>query len=163
MLYVQTLPGRPGADASHHLRYFYISFFMAGVCARQFLPEILRFRGLTLGIGIVLFVAAISTGHRELAEWIALVPLVLLIGSLSTPGIRAAGRFGDLSYGIYVYAYFVQQLTIRFWSDTPGFAISLLVAIAITTVLAWCSWHGVEAPALRVKHRLRRWFPDQAA
>ena len=163
VLYFRTLPGQPGGDTNQHLTYFYMSFFMTGVCARQFAKEFSRFRLPALGVGIMVFIAAISTGHHELAEWVALAPLVLLVGSLSTPGLRSAGRLGDLSYGIYVYAYFVQQLTIRLWSGTPGLTTSLLVAIAITAILAWCSWHAVEAPALRLKHHLRRWFPDRAA
>lgn len=163
MMYFKTLPGHPHADAYHHLAALYMGFFMTGVCALQFGRELSRFRVPGTAIALVAFVAAIATGQRELAQWLAIAPLTLIIGSLSTPGLRSAARFGDLSYGIYLYAYFVQQVIIRLWPGTPTFAGSLLVSVAVTSALAWCSWHAVEAPALGLKRRLRRWFPDQAA
>lgn len=90
-------------------------------------------------------------------------PLVLIAGSFSTPWVRAASRFGDLSYGIYIYAYFVQQLSVRYWPGSRSFIGSICVSAVITVALALCSWHFVEAPALRFKHSLHRWFPDRAA
>ncbi len=159
----RTLPGHRLADAAEHLKLLYIGFFMTGVCVAQFSRELLRFRR-TCSMGILAATAlAVATGQHELAEWLVIVPVTLIVGSQSTPGLRSASRFGDLSYGVYLYAFFVQQLTIRFWPWTPSFAGSLLVSALATAALAWCSWHGVEAPALSLKRHLRRWFPDKAA
>lgn len=157
----RTLPGHPRANALHHIKHLCEVFFVTGICARQFAVGAARHRLLWLCIGAVLLVAGLAMGGHDLVTWVVLTPLVLVAGSLSTPWIRAAGRFGDLSYGIYVYAYFVQQLTVRYW---PGgtFAGSLVVAMVVTVALAWCSWHAVEAPSLQLKRHLRRWFPDRA-
>lgn len=162
-LYVQTLPGHPRGDTFHNLRYLYIGFFMTAVCVRQFKAELLRFRIVLSCVGLALLVAAVATHHQDLEALIVIVPLVLITGSLSTPWVRAAGRFGDLSYGIYIYAFFVQQLSVRYWPGPSSLVGSLAVAMIVTAGLAWCSWHLVEAPALRVKRKLRRWFPDGAA
>lgn len=163
VIYFKTLPGHPRADAHQNLLSFYTVFFLTGACARQFRTELLRFRIPLLVAGIATVIVAITTGQYPLAEWAVLVPLTLRAGSLSTPGLRSAGRFGDLSYGIYLYAYFVQQLTVRLWPGKPFFAGPFLVAVAITSLIAWCSWHAVEARALQLKRHLRRWFPDNAA
>lgn len=160
--YLRTLPGGRTADAHQNLSLLYIGFFMAGVCARQFRNELMRFPIRWLGAGAGVLVLALTTGRLGLAEWVVIAPATLLLGSLSTPLLRDAGRFGDLSYGIYLYAYFVQQLTTRFWLATPTLATSLFVSVSVTVVLAWCSWHAVEAPALGLKRHLRQWFPDQA-
>lgn len=72
------------------------------------------------------------------------------------------GRFGDLSYGTYVYVYFIQQLSVRCWPGGHALAGSIVVAVLVTLALAWCSWHAVETPALRLKRHLRRWVPDGA-
>lgn len=161
--YFHTLPGQSKADVHQNLTSLYIAFFMAGVCARQFRNEFLRFRIPWLGAALAVFVVAIVTNHPGVAQWVTIAPMTLLLGSLSTPVLRNAGYFGDLSYGIYLYAYFVQQLATRFWFHAPTLATSLFVAGVVTVALAWCSWHVVEAPALRLKRYLRRWFPDQAA
>ncbi|MCX7512508.1 acyltransferase family protein [Frateuria hangzhouensis] len=141
----------------------YTAFFLSGVCAWQFRSECLRFRGPLLVAGVALVAVAIAAGAYWTAEWLVLVPATLVAGSASTPGIQAAGVFGDLSYGIYIYAYLVQQCVVRYWPGTPSLAGSLPVAVLLTCAVAWCSWHAVEAPALQLKRRLRRWFPDHAA
>lgn len=161
-LYVQSLPGHAKANALHNLKFLCIAFFVTGICARQFATAVLRFRVPWGCVGLALLIGAAVTGQHDLALWIVIVPLVLVVGSMSTPCVRAAGRFGDLSYGIYIYAYFVQQLSVRYWPGARSLAGSLISAAVVAAVLAWVSWHIVEAPALRLKRHLRRWFPDHA-
>ncbi|WP_454696909.1 acyltransferase family protein [Achromobacter aegrifaciens] len=55
------------------------------------------------------------------------------------------GRFGDPSYGIYVFAFPIQQLMIL-W--VPGFYRSMLVSFLATTLLAYITWHLLEKPAM---------------
>jgi len=78
--------------------------------------------------------------------------LVVAFGVSSFPVIRRFGRFGDLSYGVYIYAFPVQQTTI--WL-MPGlsFLAHISISIGITLVLAWLSWHFVEKVALTYKPR----------
>lgn len=65
----------------------------------------------------------------------------------------AFNRVGDYSYGLYLYAFPVQQTLV---SRLPGlsapglFALSLLATLA----LAMASWHGLEKPALGLRSRL---------
>lgn len=159
-MYVRTLPGHPMANGFDNLCYFYSAFFFIGVCARQFPAEIRRYRWLLLGAGVVCVVMGALTRQAPLIAWAIMSPFTLWFGARSTPGLRSAARFGDLSYGIYLYAYFVQQLTVRVWPATPTYVTTMAVAMAGTVLLGWCSWHTVEAPALALKSRLRRWFPD---
>lgn len=162
-LCLQSLPGHPRGNPLHHLKFLCTAFFVTGICARQFATGILRHRILWSCAGLAGFIAAVSSGRQDLATWIIVAPLVLVIGSLNTPGLRSAGRFGDLSYGMYIYAYFVQQLSVRAWPGSASVVGSLVVSVVVTAALAWCSWHAVEAPALGLKRRLRQWFPDRAA
>jgi peptidoglycan/LPS O-acetylase OafA/YrhL len=163
LMYVKTLPGHSRADAFDNISYYYIGFFMTGVCARQFLRELQQAWMAVTCAGLLCVVAAIALHQPRLGEWAVMAPLTLLAGAQSTPVIRSAARFGDLSYGIYLYAYFVQQLSVRIWPATASYFATVLPALIVTTVLAWCSWHLVEAPALRLKRRLHQWFPDGAA
>ncbi len=59
------------------------------------------------------------------------------------------GRWGDLSYGTYLYAWLVQQLLVRYahrWLTPFGL---FAAAVPITLALAFLSWHLVERPFLR--------------
>ena len=78
------------------------------------------------------------------------------------PGLRlrlaAFDRAGDYSYGIYVYAFPIQQTIAML---VPGIGPWALFAatVASASAAAAMSWHFVEAPALRQKSR----FIKQAA
>ena len=67
--------------------------------------------------------------------------------SLDVPGFR---RFGDYSYGIYVYAYPTQQAIASVLGPMPPLLLFGLAYPAIFA-LAYASWHAIEAPALRFK------------
>ncbi len=63
-------------------------------------------------------------------------------------------RGGDYSYGLYVYAFPVQQAILH---NSPGLSsLGLFVAaFPVTLALAAASWHGLERPALELKSRWR--------
>jgi len=64
-----------------------------------------------------------------------------------TVDIRA--RFGDLSYGLYVYSFPIQQsLIVWLGSKMPATVLTLLVLV-VCSPLAYFSWHLVERPMLR--------------
>ena len=95
------------------------------------------------------------TGWHYTAMLIALPVVVVLGGTRATPGLRRVGHWGDPSYGIYLIAFPVQQTVIEFGWPHLGFGGTLVIAAAITTALAYASWHGVEKRALTFKPRKR--------
>ncbi|MBB5207573.1 acyltransferase family protein [Chiayiivirga flava] len=62
-------------------------------------------------------------------------------------------RHTDLSYGLYLYGWPTQQLVQLAW-PTAGWGGNTAVATVLALLLAWASWTWIEAPALRLKHRL---------
>lgn len=81
--------------------------------------------------------------------------VVLVVGRASTPYVRRAARFGDLSYGIYLWGFPVQQLVVD-WLGVHRMALNLPIVYAITIALAWLSWHFIEGPSMRLKSRITR-------
>ncbi len=84
--------------------------------------------------------------------WFLLPYAVLSFGEWCTPILSRAGRFGDFSYGIYLYAFPVQQAVLSLHPELP-FRTSVIVTLAVSVVLAVGSWHLIEKPALRFKPR----------
>ena len=64
----------------------------------------------------------------------------------------AFNRLGDYSYGLYIYAFPIQQTIVQL---TPGIGPLPLFALAapLTLFVAALSWHVVERPALGLKSR----------
>ena len=81
-------------------------------------------------------------------EWLTLAYVVIALGLYSTPVLNKAARFGDLSYGLYLYAFPVQQVVL---DHGPAWAI--VRCTLGSAALAFLSWHLIEAPALRLKPR----------
>jgi peptidoglycan/LPS O-acetylase OafA/YrhL len=93
-------------------------------------------------------------------EWFTLPYMVIAFGRMSLPVLRDAGRWGDLSFGLYLYAFPVQQAVLLWW---PSARLPVLACVAATAVLAFLSWHLVEAPALALKGRIGSARAKQAA
>lgn len=60
----------------------------------------------------------------------------------------------DISYGVYVFAFPIQQSVYYFTSAYLGFWMMLMLTLAIVTLIGFASWKWIESPALRLKATL---------
>ena len=63
--------------------------------------------------------------------------------------VDVRARFGDLSYGLYVYSFPIQQSLLALIGHKMPATVLTLMVIAISAPLAYLSWHLVERPMLR--------------
>lgn len=92
----------------------------------------------------------------HVVAWIAIPYVVLLVSLRRLPGAALTRKFGDFSYGIYIYAFPVQQVIVWRGGATLSNAQNLLRVVFFTFMLAAASWHWIEAPALKLKPRRSR-------
>lgn len=131
-------------------------FFVAGSLlrtAQERVPGLFRADAAVLALlGHVAMTALLPTAVLWMS-WLFLPYAIITAGLTSTPVVRRAARFGDLSYGLYLWAFPVQQVVIlTFGSLRMG--INLPVVTALSLALAWVSWHVVEGPSMRLKDAL---------
>ena len=73
--------------------------------------------------------------------------------------LHRVGQTNDYSYGVYIYAFVVQQVMAKYGVQKIGLAGYFLASALVSLGLAALSWHLVEKQALRLKDwtpRLRR-------
>lgn len=106
----------------------------------------------------ILVIAAIVGGlllmlrsEPELALLLAMPIVVISVGVRSWPILRDAGHFGDFSYGIYLYAWPVQQTVVWILGKSTPYFVLFSFSFLITALLAFLSWHLVEKHALKLK------------
>lgn len=96
---------------------------------------------------VVVVVASLGLGGFWVIGVPALSYLVLWLGYGLPRRLRGIGTKNDVSYGLYLYAWPVQQTTVVLGWNSWGFVAWTLTSLAISLLLAWASWILVERPA----------------
>jgi peptidoglycan/LPS O-acetylase OafA/YrhL len=81
--------------------------------------------------------------------------IVISFGLATTPVVSKFGRFGDPSYGAYLWAFPIQQTVIGFWGPLPVFTNFLLVSV-LSLSAGYLSWHFFEKHFLSLKSRIKQ-------
>lgn len=88
---------------------------------------------------------------------IAFAYLAITLGGTSIPWLTKATSRSDISYGLYLYAFPIQQALIAQYGVTFASAIAFsAIAFLIAVFAAYGSWVFVEKPSLSLKHWRRQ-------
>lgn len=101
----------------------------------------------------VLAVTIATTATNTLLFVLPFVYAYLLFYAAFNPNIRLQhfAKHGDLSYGIYLYAFPIQQLLVQMFRPYFNAYTLTLTAFLLTAACAGLSWHFVEHPFLMMK------------
>jgi peptidoglycan/LPS O-acetylase OafA/YrhL len=134
----------------------FTAVFMAGVCFYRIRHHV-PLRNSWIACAILLL--GIATWTAPL--WALLFPIAgayLIFAVAFHPSIpfHGFGRFGDFSYGTYLYAFPIQQL-IMLWFGRPVSPFLLFaLATPATLLMAVASWYGIERWFLRRDHGTKK-------
>ena len=60
----------------------------------------------------------------------------------------------DLSYGVYLYGFPIQQTVVHFYPGWNGWVV-LAASVVLSVLAALISWYAIESKALRWKNAIR--------
>lgn len=131
--------------------------FLAGASLAVLWPALGR-RPLALGGGglaalVLLNLVPADMVARPLIVACALAACVIGLGQART--MRWFSRGGDASYGIYVFAWPVQQFSLLL---IGSFWLSLATAFAVTVAIGYATWHGFERRAMAHRGAFAEWI-----
>ncbi|MEP6650682.1 MAG: acyltransferase [Lapillicoccus sp.] len=110
---------------------------------------------IALGAVVVAAVLVLTVAHWGAQVASPLIAYVLLWLSTVVPA-PAVSRRHDISYGVYIYAFPLQQLLVYAGAHRLGLVAYDVLAALATAVVAVVSWRLVERPALHwARHRFR--------
>lgn len=150
-----------GNNNDFHLLFKLLPLFLGGAIVqllRHKLP--LHWAGALLSAVVVTAaVWGLDGGGAQLtAPFLAY--LLIWVGSvLPSPQVV---RTHDISYGVYIYAFPVQQLLVLTGVHERGLALYDVVALVATVPLALASWLLIERPVMRRARRRRARSADPA-
>jgi peptidoglycan/LPS O-acetylase OafA/YrhL len=136
-----------GEPLEGHASRLFSSFFV-GSCLALFARLVPLRNDVALLAFAVLALGAWIPRWMPFAYLIALPYLLVWMAYVPAGALRNFNRLGDYSYGVYVYAFPVQQALA---AAVPGIGVWALMgtSMAVTLALAIASWHAIEAPATR--------------
>jgi len=86
--------------------------------------------------------------------FIAIPYIVLSIGFLQIPYLNKFGLYGDFSYGLYIYAFVIQQILSLYLHNDLTVITLFLLSFILVLPIAILSWYLIEKPALSFKNKL---------
>lgn len=140
-----------------HTLLGYGAYFFAGAALCRLEGAIPRLPSVLLAL-LLLFVLCLGTPALPAVSCFVLPYLIVCIAQEDNPALRRLDRAGNLSYGLFLYAFPAQQLVVLAFGTAMGPVLSMLFAALLAFPLAALSWVLVERPALGLK----RWLAPRA-
>lgn len=137
----------------HSGLFLLLPYFMVGALCQLWRAQLPLHGGVALALGLLW--AAVTA--LELPGFAVVACLAISYGSLWIGRHPhwilpfSTERVGDLSYGVYLYAFPLQQTLIALGVATPG--MLTLAATPLALAFAWLSWHAVEERFLAPRRR----------
>ena len=102
---------------------------------------------LLFGSSLILFLF----NYSNLTIDLILPPLVIYF-AISSNLFSFFEKYGDFSYGLYLYGYIVQQIIVSFKIVFMNEYLLFIFSLIISLFIAYYSWHFIEKPILRLKN-----------
>jgi peptidoglycan/LPS O-acetylase OafA/YrhL len=123
-------------------------YFLAGSTYFLFMEKIV-FKHKFFLVALGLTVISLQYNFYSLVAPLTL-PYLLFSLAFKLP-LTNFDKYGDFSYGLYIYAFPVQQMAAFFKLNTTGFTSYFIVTLSVSTIFAILSYHLVEKPFLKLK------------
>lgn len=125
------------------------AFFSAGALLFNYRERIPHTPAL-VAASVALLLLTIVTGTFQALAGLPIAYLMMSLGILLP--LEKVGARNDISYGMYIYAFPVQQmLALAFRDSAVPVWVFVIAAIGVTIPLAWASWLLVERPVMKLK------------
>lgn len=111
---------------------------------------------LSLPVAAFLIAGTALTSHLPVYREIYIIALsysAFWLGSLQWKPLLAYNKLGDYSYGVYIYAWPVQECLVAIDDAMTPFKL-MASAMVISMAAAICSWHFLERPVLALRHNV---------
>lgn len=126
-------------------------YFCAGMLFYVYRKKIILNFWLAI-LSLVLLLISVEFGYLKFFFPIFGSYLIFYFAYQSKVNLHNFGKYGDFSYGIYIYAFPVQQIVTYYYGEGITPLTNFLISLPFTLIFAVLSWHLVEKYALRLKN-----------
>jgi peptidoglycan/LPS O-acetylase OafA/YrhL len=131
---------------------YVLSAFALGAAAYSWRERIVLAWPIAVTLVAVCVAAGLGPDAVRVLVWTPAAVYLSYWFAYAVPAVgRGLVRWGDASYGVYIWAFPVQQALVQLGVDDPW--VVMAVATPVVWLLAIASWRLIERPALRHKPR----------
>jgi peptidoglycan/LPS O-acetylase OafA/YrhL len=125
-------------------------YFSAGMLIYAYRDHIIINKYYAMIAVFILFLALNYGGLKELFTIFGSY-LVFYIAYESRIKLQNFSKYGDFSYGLYIYAFPIQQLVTYYFGGVMKATTNFIISFFASLLLAFFSWHLIEKNALKLK------------
>lgn len=126
------------------------AYFFAGVALYLYKDTLVMTNKLILVL-FLLYLTLIGGAYFSIASFLLLPLFVISFAFAKIDFPKKFTAYGDFSYGIYLFAFPVQQTLAHFSQGKFPLLIHFLLSVSISLLLAIFSWNFIEKPCLKLK------------
>ncbi|WP_051929323.1 acyltransferase [Flavobacterium sp. 83] len=154
MLYIFCL-NRFGGSSLFGLKGIHIlnlgTFFIGGSLLASLQFEKVKHKSIIFGISVLILLLSLYFNCYDFVKHIIFPIVIIALGFIPIPCIRTFGRFGDMSYRIYIYSFPIQQ-TLMYYFKMDTYSL-LIYSVLLSIGFGYVSWHLIEKRALKIKRK----------
>ncbi len=147
-------------DILHHSQWFY--FFIVGGLYYLLKDRIKYNHAAAFILLVAMLILAPSQIFGALAFMLIFPYLIFYLALGTKPISNKLLKGNDISYGLYIYGWPVQQIYMQYIGHAYGFNIFVLCAFIGAIICGILSWKFIERPFLLMKNRSRTSVKSQA-
>lgn len=126
------------------------SYFLCGSLF-HFYQDKIQFTIPKLLFFTIIFILSLFIGYSHLLFLCSVPYLLLHLGNIKNKYLNNFSAKGDFSYGLYIFAFPIQQLIIYYTNNNISIEIFIVLASIFTLIMSYISWHLIEKKALEYK------------
>ena len=129
----------------------FFMYFSFGSLAYLYRDSIPMTTGAFLFVLTMIAIGSFNGGFTDPIFVFLLGYLVLFVGFSQKIRLSRLTKYGDFSYGLYIWGYPVQQTVFHFFGKETSVWLQMGISLSVALILAVLSWHLIEKRFLRFK------------
>ncbi|WP_226624450.1 acyltransferase family protein [Alloyangia pacifica] len=127
--------------------------FLCGICLHAYRDKV-QIHGYLVAIaGAVAVIAFSLSGLGQYVGLAAIAYVTVGLGLMNLPRLWVL-KSADLSYGIFLYHFIIQQLIAHLLPGLREWYWIAMISLPVSMLVAHLSWVGIERPALKLRQRV---------
>lgn len=125
------------------------TFFISGSLLASLQFEKIKHKSVIFGLSVLIVVLSLYFNCYDSVKHLVFPILVILIGFIPLSFLSPFVKLGDMSYGIYIYSFPIQQTLVYFFKINTY--TLMFISVFLSIGFGYLSWHLIEKRALKYK------------